>query len=487
MTFKFEVELTGASQDEHDYSEDTPYTKRRVTVDNKYFTSIQVKDVSSILTDDCVLYIDSDTIPFMAASLQDDNYVVVSHPEWDEAREFKNKTEFKGASRTEGVITQKSWLGIENMKRAATGKPEYKLEDFTITQNKRLKTDEQKCLKNIKGYIDEFIEAIKFQSGCDNVFCYLGSGDNHRHLLKLPKIYKGNRDEQARPLLLKQAREYVLQNYPSELIVGREADDRIQQAGFEGWLHYKKTGKFNKFVTLIDKDGYQAPCLLFSYNKSGPIWAHPNPVLINSTNEGVGEIEMVGSDCKCTGLLQICYQLCSGDQSDFYHPYLRFDKELHPEQPYSDASFFKDFFTLKSPQECLQKVVDKFYDFFPAGLKYSAWDGTQMDIDTLDWLSMLFTCVYMLRSENDKTNIEALLNKFNVDYSKIVGNNKPKPVPLVSDEALRSSLAEYSSIVESVIALLSDKSGKVADKSARLEEALKMLGEIKNFDKLYES
>lgn len=483
MTFKFQVDTNNTTKDEYDYEDNRGYVKRRVTVDNKYFTNIQVKDVKSLLTEDCVLYIDCDTIPFMAASLQDDNYIEVSHPEWNDVQEFKNKTEFKGASRTEGVINQNSWLGIENMKRVATGKLEYVLSDFTITQKKRLKFEESKCLKNIQEYIDDFIDSIKFQADCSNVFCYLGSGDNHRHLLKLPQIYKGNRNDQERPLLLKQAREYVLNNYPSELVVNREADDRIQQAGFEGWLHYKKTGKFNKFITLIDKDGYQAPCLLFSYNKNGPIWAHPNPVLINSTNEGVGEIEMVGSDCKCAGLLQICYQLCVGDSSDGYSPYLKFDKSMHPEKPYSDASFFKDFFPLKTPKECLQKVVDKFYDFFPKGLKYKAWDETDMHIDTLEWLSILFTCVYMLRAENDATNIKMLLDKFNVDYSKITNNHirKLKGHPEV-DEAV----AEYKGVVDKVMELLSDNSGKAADKTARKDEALDLLKQIGEFDKLYQ-
>jgi hypothetical protein len=406
-------------------TESTEYKNKRITVDNKYLKKCQIKNIEDYITEDCVLYLDCDSIPYFAASLQDENYIVAKHIKSGNEKEFKNKTEFKGAGKKAGSISKSSWLGVKNLEMEAAGKTPFTLDDFEITQHKRLKRSKEESIVNIQNYIDDYLSSILKQSGCKSLVVILGRGVTFRHSVKLPEVYKGNRD-QERPILLPEARKYILDNY-EYIYVGDEslleADDVAQQKGFEGYKNYRKTGKFDKMIASFDKDARGSPCLLFNYQKKGPFWEYPNPWLIEATDRSIGFLEMHDGECKATGLLQKAYQLLTNDSSDNYYFYLRFDKSMHPSTPYSDASFYKEFCLCKTPEDVLSKVVNRFYETFPSGLKYVSWDGEEMDIDTLSWAEMLFSCVHMKLADNDNSTFEKLCNRYNVSVEKIKGNN----------------------------------------------------------------
>jgi hypothetical protein len=504
MTFKFEVELTGASQDEHDYQDEAGKSSGfiRSKKDNQLLPELQIKNIKDYVTEDCVNYIDADSIPFMTASSVEDDYIEVLNNITGDVAEYKNITEFKGNLRTEGAIKADSKLGIINIKREAKGEAPFVLKDFTITPKKRLKHEKGCVIDGVefkdsfevcKYYIDQWIDAIKIQTQVPNVVVVTGSGLTHRHDLLLPHQYKSNRNE-VRPLLLKQAREYMMSAYPSELAQqreegvsrGLEADEVVDAHGFEGYVHFRKHGKFNKIKSSLDKDSHNLPSICFDYTKSFH-FDNPHPWLIEHRDVSVGKIELIKDKVKGVGLLHAAMQIILEDSADEYGSRKYLPNNMKGGISYGPVAFYKDFINLTTAKDILTKVVDIFYNWFPNGLQYTAWDGSEVDEDTLSWLNKCFLCQYMRLKKDDNTQITNWLDQYGIDYSKIVGNNKPKLVPLVSDELLRSSLAEYSSTVESVMSLLSDKSGKVADKSARLEEALKMLGDIKNFDKLYEA
>lgn len=458
------------------FDEDTPEVQegfRRSTFDNKYLSSIQIKDLHKYISQDCILYMDADRIPFAASSLQEEPYIEVIHKATGKIKEFKNKTDFRGRGR---AIGPKSWLGVENLKREAEDKPLLTEDMFEIHPHKRLKFDKVKCLENLKSYIDDQLKILLDQSGCASLVCVIGSGENHRHDLMLPQIYKGGRA--PKPILIDEAIAYMTKTYNTIDVnaldcTPREADDYVQQKGFEGYLNYRKTGKFNIMICAEDKDALQGAALLFNPQKKGTIFTHPNPVLINTPDVDIGTIEMYDGECKASGLLQIARQLCTEDSADNYAAYKKFPKEMWPES-YADSSFFKEFYPLKTPQEVLSKVVDRFYTFFPEGLKYTAHDGTEMDIDTFTWLSMLFTCVWMLKNFKDKTTLEMLLKKYKVDYSKIVGNNVPKQKELINEEEINKLLSEIKEIMVTYKEEVSDfkKADKKPDLLAKLEKAV---------------
>ncbi len=428
----------------------------RDSKDNKFFKEIQVKNIKDIITDDCVVYLDSDTIAFKAAQVQEEAYVTVTNMSTGWTKDFKTKTEFKGAARKEGKITDKSWLGIENMKRVASGEEAYTLDMFTIEPKKRLKPDGG--IDGIKSYIDEYSEAIKFQFEIDDVQWELGSGDVFRHALPLPEPYKGNRNEEDRPMLLSESREYIVGNFRHNVTsgaeTGLETDDLCSIRAYEGYIHYRKTGKFNKVQLAVDKDSWQVPSLSGNYDMNGIFFKQPQTYLIEATDKGgLGTIEFVSDQAKCSGMMQVCKQMLTGDSSDHYHPYLRFPKEMQPEGSYADTSFFKDFCNLKTPLEGLQKVVDVMHSFFPYGLKYTDCHGVDQDVDTMHWCNTLFLCVYMKRKMNDTMDFYKLCNAFKVDTSKITGNNKlsaPVPVFIDNEEAEQKVLELKTILTEQI-------------------------------------
>ena len=504
MSFTFKVETAGSGQDDFDY-DDKPKGQQgfiRSKQDNKLLPELQVKDIRSIVTEDCINYIDADTIPFKTASSVEEDYIEVFNKITEELSEFKNITEFKGNLRTAGAIKADSILGTINIKREAKGETPFTLEDFTITPKKKLKHENgcsidgvkfNNSLEVCKYYIDQWIEAIKIQTQVSNVVIVLGSGLTHRHDLLLPHQYKSDRSED-RPLLLKEARDYILEKYPSEMAQqreegvsrGLEADEVCDAYGFQGYLSYRKTGKFSTLKSAVDKDSHNLPSLCFDYTKSFN-FENPQPWLIEHRDVHVGNIELVKGGIKGFGLLHAVMQILLEDSADEYGSRKYLPEEMKKGISYGPVAFYKDFVNLETPKEVLERVVDIFHMWFPAGLKYTAWDGTDVDEDTLSWLNKCFLCQYMRLKKDDPTQIMNWLDQYGIDYSKIVGNNKPKQAEFLEEEQLREEVNKYTETLETVISILSDKSGKVADKATRLEEALKLLNASKHFENLYQS
>jgi hypothetical protein len=501
----FKLNTGDAGQDEVDH--DTLIAKVgqkfiRSKQDNKLLPELQVKDILSITTDDCVNCIDADTIPFKTASSVEEDYIEVVNIVTKETQEFKNVTEFKGNLRTAGAIKADSWLGTVNIKREAKGETPFVLADFTVTPKKRLKHENgctidgikfDNSLEVCKYYIDQWIDAIKVQTQIPKVLIVLGSGLTHRHDLLLPHQYKSDRSED-RPLLLKEAREYILANYPSEMAQqredgvsrGLEADEVCDAYGFQGYLNYRKTGKFSTIKSAIDKDSHNLPSICFDYTKSFN-FDNPQPWLIEHRDVNVGSIEIVKTSIKGFGLLHAVMQILLEDSADEYGSRKYLPEEMKKGISYGPVAFYKDFVNLTTAKEVLEKVVDIFYNWFPEGVRYTAWDGTEIDEDTLSWLNKCFLCQYMRLKKDDPTEVMSWLDQYKIDYSKIINNHKPKTAALLADADLRLQLGSYSEVITQLIGLLEDNTGKVADKTARKDEAILILKALKGFDKLYEA
>jgi len=391
--------------------------------DNTLFKDLQVDNIKSLYTKDVVNHIDSDSIAYKSASAVEDDFIEVACIKEDDTKvkglflesgtTFKNKTEFKGAARTKGKITAGSFLDILNVKREAEGIEPYTLDDFEIKPVKKLKYENGCEIDGIKFknseevlyyFMDQWIDCIKKQTGVENVKLYLGEGLTHRHFLKLPKRYKDDRKDLERPLLLSKARQYLLDNYPSELAPeGYEADERVDAAAFRSYLEYRKTGKISGIKSSIDKDNWNTAGFSFNYTKAFH-FKYPQIIKIDSTDLSVGTLEWSGDDLKGTGLLFTALQLCLEDSADGYGSRLHLPKEAYNNINYGEKSFYKDFVHLDTPQKVLQKVVDLFAEWFPNGVKYTSWDGEPIDETTIEWLQKCFQCVYMMRKENAKNS-----------------------------------------------------------------------------------
>lgn len=458
------------SDDQSEYEDQSEQGRKgyyRSDKDNPYLKDSQIKNLEDYVDENTVNVIDCDTLPFQTASSVEDDYIeVILKSANKKVKELDNVTAFKGLGKK---VNPKSWLGNFNIMQEAKGLKTFEVEDFEIVPCKRLKHENGVTIDDIKFnnsqevmeyYIDEWFIAIKTQTTINKILPVLGEGEVHRHELLLPEPYKHGRAE-LRPLLLKEARKYVMENYGGKMArKGYEADEVVDALGKKGYEAYKKTGIFSYIKSSPDKDAGNKEGMWFNYDKS---WAFkiPQPYLIKPHNESVGEIALDKDKIRGVGLKHLCYQLIMGDSADHYHPRAYLPEELKPfiKGGYGVTTFFKDFYSLETPKEVLQKTVDTFFAWFPEGIAYTAWNGEEAEFDTLGYIELLFSCAYMKESVKDNTIFEDDLIKFGVDYQHIVKNRITHDTELVEENILKDIVHEAKALVEEALTGLEKKSG----------------------------
>ena len=472
---------------------------------NKMFQGIQVKNIKDIVTEDCINVIDADSIPFKCASACEEDYTIVKclldeseitdekilkNCVFEVEEEYKNKTAFKGAARGSN-ISAGSVLGDKNLKREAFGLIPYTMEDFELIPKKRLKYEEGVTIDGIefkdsasvcKYYIDEWINAIRIQTQIPNVLVVLGQGETHRHDLLLPHQYKSDRTGE-RPLLLKEMRSYIQEAYPSEMAQqreegvsrGLEADEKCDEYGFKGYLHYRRTGKFSYIKSAIDKDNWNSCGISFNYTKAFH-FEYPQPWLIEHRDIYVGDLELVKGKIKGTGLRHAVYQILLEDSADEYGSRKFLPDNVKEGIKYGPAAFYKDFITLETPKEVLEKMVGKFAEWFPKGLQYTAWDGTEINEDTLSWLNKCFLCMYMRLKWEDPTQVTNWLDQYKIDYSFLVNNHIEKKLEVAPEDSIRNTFEGAMNVLDSLQSILGNTKGKKDDLIERMADVDKQLG-----------
>lgn len=485
---------------------ETPQSFIRSKKDNPLLPELQVKgDLFDIVDENATLWVDCDGIPYKTASSVEEDYIKVSlknqEADVDEkltfkgVLEFKNKTEFKGRAKGDNISVG-SVLSDKNIEREVNGLTPFTLEDFIIEDCKRLKyedgvtIDDKKfsnSLEVCKYFIDKWIEACLIQTRLKKVKLVIGSGETHRHSVLVPHQYKSERSDK-RPLLLTEAREYLKEKYDTYVAPdGYESDEIVDAVAAKAYDHARKTGEKIKVVKAAnDKDARSKRGILFDWNKSFH-FDNPQCWHIPAFDEGVGHIVLKKGEIKGGGALFFAYQILMSDTADEYSPrkYLPKDFE-HFGKGYGDTAFYKDFAPLKTSKEVFQKVVDKYFEWFPFGLKYVAWDGSEVEEDTLSYLQKHYQLAYMLEGKEDKSTVMDLLDTFEVDYSKLIRNNKlsaPQRV-FVGNE---SHIEELSSLIESI--LTEDMKGfkqlKKADAAERIDVIREKLESV-DFESHYE-
>lgn len=463
--------------------------------DNKLFKKFSVSDITPLITKDCIAYYDADTLYHQAASNQEVKFITVKHKleGWEE--ELAGVKVFRGLGKG---IKKDSWLWMKNLEREVEGLEPYSLDDFEIKEGQRLKGDFSKCMESAKIQINRKLKRVREQFRIPKIVTVIGSGENFRHKLDLCRPYKGNRKETLRPLLLKDLRDWGVKELgaiicPESKTHGViEVDDYVDMMGFEGNLHYRKHGKFNKIAILSDKDGYNAGKLLCNpdtHNKGHPLegkFKYPQAIIVPDTSSSVGDIEMVAktdsSDYKFIGFVGLLWQICTFDGADGYNAL----GHLNGGMGYGADSVYKRLKPCKTPKGVLQEAVNIFADVLPYGVQYENHKGEYLDVDTLTYMNTYFRVVYMLRSMEDQMDLYKLCKAFKVDTSKVVGNNKytPPVKTYIGDEDHISSVEELiTEIVKQDMKGI--KSKKKADQAIVLDTIKEKLLSI-NFDSHYE-
>lgn len=384
------------------------------------FEEIQVPDISSLIDENTTLVVDSDGIAFKAASIAQESYCAVTEVATGITKEFKNKTEFKGGLRKEGAISADSYLGTENFKRVSKGLNPFALDDFTFEDKLRKKLPFSVVQKAIDNHITDLCNRL----GVKKYKLTLGGGENFRHELPAPKRYKSNRDGSLRPLLLTEAREYILHNHPSMLHKGEiEADDIVSIYGFAGHLGYKKTGKYSYIIAAEDKDAFSVPSLLFNWGRVKQDWKYDYAFQIPDMAQSIGGADLIKGDIKGFGLLQLCHQMLTGDTSDEYFAFKHIN--THPDFHYGSKECYQDFLNLKTPKETLELVLSVYKRAFSHNngiVEFVSWDGNEVSMPYYEWAGNQFLFAYMKRKQNDNTRLSHLLKASGVDIKKMVND-----------------------------------------------------------------
>lgn len=334
---------------------------------------------------------------------------VVGEDEIPSTRRFKNKTAFYGMGKK--VIS--NYLANMNAEREANGEEPYTKEDFTI---EKVTTPLARgiAIRNLESSVN----SLRKLTGVDKVVrCIAAEVDtNFRLDLPLPVKYKSCRDHLERPVNLKFLKQYAREYLGSKVIDGMEVDDVIQMYATKAYATFKKEGWIPYLVFTEDKDNLStiSSAIIWNPRKVEGKFVYTSPFLV----EGLGEIwEGKNNTIKGYGFKHLCYQMLFGDpNTDGFSPTKGFGKRFGVK---SILSALEDCETGK---DCI-KAVDEVYDtWFPEGYvefkDYKGLKGALADEDMRDvklsveeWKEVIFQCLYMKRSFNDKTTWKSLSKK----------------------------------------------------------------------------
>lgn len=315
----------------------------------------------------CVL--DGDIVGFKAAAACEKRFIFAKHIVSGKSQRFDHRTAFR------------DWL------KSKEGK--WQEEDFEIIDDREVDPIEN-CLHTVK----TMVERIHKGSGCSELKLVVQGDGNFRDELPLPTKYKGSRADTIRPLHLAEVRNYIIRKYKAELAHGREGDDVLAEYAFEG---YKTKKKIVQATT--DKDAKQCVGYLYNWDKmEAPVFVNGlGKLFLNAKNEVDG-----------LGRKWLYLQMLIGDPTDSYKP-----TELCKVR-YGEKSALKDLIDLQSDKECWQKINDKYLEWYPEPVKYTAWNGEEVTKDYIEIMDMYTACAHMRRSATDHLDVRKVLTDMGI-------------------------------------------------------------------------
>ena len=316
------------------------------------------------------LIIDGDLLVYRCAAAAEERSIVVTHQPTGIKKSFKTRTAFKK------VMQEKN--------KEITS--EYLIEDHQEPESPSF------CFKVIR----QKIEKIKRLTQADEIEIWCTDINNFRLDLPLPTKYKGNRKNSIKPVLLKDAQEYIKRVFGAKQADGLEVDDMIIIRSYEEL----EKGNY-PILPIWEKDTTQATNL--------NIWTEETNLI--ETLPEFGKLTFAKpSTIKGNGLKFLCFQWIYGDDSDGYKA------SALSETTFGAKSVYDYLVDSKSIKECLELVIKKFKEFYPEPFEYTAWNQEVIKADWKFMLEMYFKCCWMKRSVDDPSDPKQLFDKYEVTY-----------------------------------------------------------------------
>lgn len=316
-----------------------------------------------------LLVLDGDILAYRCSAAIQKRMVEATHKDTLEVVTFDTATAFK------------EWAGAEK-------------DDYTLVPKQ-----ESEPIEHALHAMKQTIARILEKSKCDKYHIVVSGDDNFRLQLPLPTRYKSVRDGSMKPEHLAECKEYLKRVHNAEVSSGNEADDVLVAYAYQGYRN-----KEYVVQATLDKDGYANSGWLFNW------LTMEEPELI----EGFGYIELVErptyTDVKGRGRAFTWYQILFGDPADGYKPC-----ELAKAR-FGDKGAYKLLKDAKTDKEALEVLVAQYKRWYAEPVTYRAWDGSLHTKDWLQIMQMYADCVHMQRWENDRLDIEKVLNKLGVNY-----------------------------------------------------------------------
>lgn len=508
MTNKFNKSFKPSSQ-QTNYTEEPKQEKVfvRDESDNILFKEIQVNDITTLIRPETVFYADFDMPVYqIAANLEEKRIKASCKKDPSVVIDCKGKREFKGLGKK---IAESSELGVLNTKRQVEGLEPFTVDDFEIEQYQKLNKSEEESFETAKIQVYKKLKEYREQYLLPKVIPVLGEGSSFRELAPTCKLYKSNRSETLRPLLLKRLRQWVVDEVGGIMTTETrngaliECDDKIEILAAEGYRHYRQHNWFNIGALSGDKDSLNSPKLLVNADryhgndksKQGKL-RFPKPMLIEATDRCCGNLELISKtdskgntsqEVKGYGFKFLLFQAFLGlDSADFYDALGHLNQGMN----FGVSSAYKVLQPCKTAKEALQATIDVFAEKLPYGVNYIDHFGMNHDIDTMSYMNIYFSVAYMLRSPNDTMTFTKLCDAMKVDYSALVNNNlytAPIRTFVESDVAekitldIQSDLSEITNNIKNYSTL---KKGDLVEMIKSIKEQLESVQP--KFEGLYE-
>lgn len=320
-------------------------------------------------TDLCV--IDGDVLAFRASAANEKRTVIATHVKSGKEKTFNNRTELKD-------------FVIE--KQGKYNPLEYSVRDVQTPTSVAFVNHSMKMT----------IKAICDFCGTENYHIVVGGKDNFRDNIELPTRYKSNRDGTLRPLLLSDAKEYLVGKCGAEIANGVESDDVLTYYQYEGYKSKKKI-----VLCTNDKDARSHPGYLYN-------WTEENAEIIKVS--GLGYLYEQKTDIKGYGRMFSYKQILTGDAVDGFKP-----TELCGVK-FGDKSAYKLLKDLKTDKECWEAIAEQYKTWYPEDVTYIAWNGNTYTKSWVEILQMYVDCVHMQRWPNDRLIVSTVFDKLGIEY-----------------------------------------------------------------------
>lgn len=336
--------------------------------------------------------LDADSIAYKAAAANEVKSIKSTHIEKGVIEEWKNRTEFKAYLKT----------------------TDHTPDMYTITDHA-----EPKHISYAKSTVTSMIQKAQNHMRANKLEIYISGENNFRDFILLPQVYvqnnatqstiggryKSNRDDTVRPILLKELRQWMIDDLGAIVVNDMEVDDMSAIRAYEG-------SKAGQVVIQYSSDKDACGCHGWLAN---PDKLTEAPRFIT----GLGELyQDEKGKVRGQGRMFLYYQILNGDSVDGYRPVdildIKTQKAGGKKVTFGEVAAYKLLKDCTTDKECWQAIYSQYLSWYPEKLRYTACNDIDYDADALSIMQMYVDCAHMKRWKDDRIIVKDVLTRMEI-------------------------------------------------------------------------